>query len=161
MVVHLTFDTPLIFRRRRPWMEARLSLVSSLGYTFNSFNSSPTLHSFTAHTTRQQIRSSPVLSCSCSTGREGGERSIIAARPPSPCLERYPQVLLRPLHPLLSLVGCSSFFCAPQKTTQPSRLARGLLHELGRSEASRSRATRQFYTALRPFYKDRADGAFA
>ena len=85
MVVRLTFETPLIFRRR-PWMEARLSLVSSLGYTFNSFNSSPTLHSFTARATRQQTRSSSSFPVPVPVrqGERGEERSIIAARPPSP-----------------------------------------------------------------------------
>ena len=80
MVVRLTFDTPLIFRRRRPWMEARLSLVSSLGYTFTFVQllaNTPLLHR-TRHTKTNSVVV-VVLSCSCSTGRGGGERSIIAA----------------------------------------------------------------------------------
>ena len=88
MVVRLTFEFPLIFRRR-PWMEARFSLVSSLGYTFNSFNSSP-LHSFacgsgsfTARAAHNKPRSSS--SCPVPVPDRQGEReaALHHRRPPA------------------------------------------------------------------------------
>ena len=88
----------LLFFRRRPWMEARLSLVSSLGYTFSRSTPANLLLHRRAHDNKLGRRR-PFLFCSCST--RGGGRSIIAAPAAIAMFRRYPQVLLRPLNPLL------------------------------------------------------------